>query len=42
MSRTTYSPRSRSSEPGAKPAATRAVTTAKRSSSVIAPENCWQ
>jgi hypothetical protein len=41
-SRTTYSRASESSEPDVKPVTTRAGTPAIRSSSAIAPENCWQ
>ena len=42
MSRTTISPRLSSRVPGEKPAAIRAGMPAMRSSSAIAPENCWQ
>ena len=41
-SRTTYSRVLVSSEPDVKPVTTRAGTPAIRSSSAIAPENCWQ
>ena len=41
-SRTTYSLRLRSYEPGANPDATRAGTPPIRSRSAIAPLNCWQ
>ena len=41
-SRTTYSFVLVSSEPEVKPVTTRAGTPAIRSSSAIAPENCWQ